>query len=141
MNPFCDARGIIHQTSCSHTSPQNGIAERKHRHLLDVARTHVPKQFWGDVVLTACLLINRVPSSVVHTSPYSLLYPKLSSFLLSPRVFGCVTFVHVLNPGLDNLSSRACKCVFLSYSCTQKGYWCYHPESHRYFVSADITFF
>ena len=122
---FCDAHGIIHQTSCSHTSPQNGVAEQKHCHLLDVARTlmfnmHVPKQFWGDAVLTACLLINRMHSSVVHTSPYSLLYPTTSLFPLSPRIFGCVAFVHVLNPGLDKLSPRARKCVFLGYSRTQK---------------------
>jgi hypothetical protein len=56
---FCADRGIIHQTSCVHTSQQNGVAERKHRHLLDVARTlmfnmHVPKQYWADVVLIAC---------------------------------------------------------------------------------------
>ena len=63
-----------------------------------------------------------MPSSVVHTSPYSLLYPTTSPFPLPPRIFGCVAFVHVLDPGLDKLSPRARKCVFLGYSRTQKGY-------------------
>jgi transposase InsO family protein len=39
MHSFCVDRCIIHQTSCPHTSQQNGVAERKYRHLLDVART------------------------------------------------------------------------------------------------------
>ena len=71
MNSFCADHGIIHQTSCPHTSQQNGVAERKHRHLLDVARTllfhmQVPKHFWGDAVLTAYHLINRMPSFVLN---------------------------------------------------------------------------
>jgi hypothetical protein len=34
MNDMFSDLGIIHQTSCAHTPQQNGIAERKHRHLL-----------------------------------------------------------------------------------------------------------
>ena len=41
---------ILHQTSCVDTSAQNGVAERKNRHLLEIARAllfqmHVPKHF------------------------------------------------------------------------------------------------
>jgi len=40
-------------------------------HLLDVASTimihmHVYKHFWGGALLTACYLINRFPSSILH---------------------------------------------------------------------------
>ena len=57
LNTFCLNQGIIHISSCVYTPQQNGVAERKNRHLLEVARslmlsTHVPKQFWGEVILT-----------------------------------------------------------------------------------------
>ena len=147
MHSFCADHGIIHQASCPHTSQQNGVAEQKHRHLLDVACTllfhmQVPKHFWGDVVLTAYHLINRMPFVILnHNSPFSILYPKGVPFSLTPCVFGCVAFVHVFDPGRDKLSPQTRKCIFLGYSRTQKGFRCYSPESCRYFVSVDVTFF
>ena len=103
---------------------------------------HVPFRFLGDAVLTACYLINRMPSSVLHAQiPHSLLFPDQPLYFLPPRVFGCTCFVHVLTPGQDKLSAKATKCIFLSYSRLQKGYRCYSPQTHRYFLSADVTFF
>ena len=47
FNTFCDAKGILHQLSCPHTLQQNGVAERKHRHLIQCAlallsESHLP---------------------------------------------------------------------------------------------------
>ena len=51
--------GMIHLSSYIGTPQQNGVVERKNRHLLEVTRTlfemRVPKTFWGDVVLTAVI--------------------------------------------------------------------------------------
>ncbi|RVX02515.1 Retrovirus-related Pol polyprotein from transposon RE2 [Vitis vinifera] len=144
---FMSHHGILHQSSCAHTPQQNGVAERKNRHLVETARTlllhsHVPFRFWGDAILTACYLINRMPSSVLHDQiPHSLLFPDQPLYFLPPRVFGCTCFVHILTPGQDKLSAKAMKCLFLGYSRLQKGYRCYSLETHRYFISADVTFF
>ena len=56
-------------------------------------------------------------------------------------ILGCTCFVHILTPGQDKLSAKATKCIFLGYSRLQKGYRCYSPQTHRYFLSADVTFF
>ena len=86
---------ILHQTSCSYNPQQNGIAERKNRHLMEVTwsimfHMSVPKRFWGDAVMTACYLINKTPTRVLKdVSPYKVLN-KTEPFLDHLRVFGCV---------------------------------------------------
>lgn len=67
INSVCDNRGLIHQTSCAHTSQQNRVAEQTHRYLLDVTctllfTTQVPKHFLGVVVLTTWNFITHIPS-------------------------------------------------------------------------------
>ena len=104
LSVFCFENVIIHQTSLSHTSQQNGFAERKHRHILDVARTmmirmHVSKFLWSDAVLNACYLINRMSSSVRNgIILFTCIYPNGSVFFMAPRVFGCTCFVQDLSP-------------------------------------------
>ncbi|RVW99273.1 Retrovirus-related Pol polyprotein from transposon RE2 [Vitis vinifera] len=119
---FMSHHGILHQSSCAHTPQQNGVAERKNRHLVETART---------------LLLH----SQFLFIPHSLLFPDQPLYFLPPRVFGCTCFVHILTPGQDKLSAKAMKCLFLGYSRLQKGYRCYSLETHRYFISADVTFF
>ena len=83
-----------------------------------------------------------MPSFVLHDKiSHSILFPNQPLFCLPPRVFGCVCFVHILTPKQDKLSAKATKCVFLGYSWLQQGYHCYSLDTHRYFVSADVTFF
>lgn len=71
LGEFLAKEGIVHLSSCVDTPQQNGIAKRKNRHLLDVARslmfsTNVPQFLWGEAVLTASYLIHRMPSRVLQ---------------------------------------------------------------------------
>ncbi|XP_071739397.1 uncharacterized protein [Rutidosis leptorrhynchoides] len=87
---------------------ENGIAERKHRHLLNVARSLM---FQGGLPL--------LPSSVLSSKcPYELIYGKCPN-LSHLRIFGCLCFATILN-NHDKFSSRALKCVFFGYSNFQK---------------------
>ena len=80
---------ILYQTSSVDTLSQNGVVERKNRLLLETARAllfqmHVPKNFWADVVFTACFFINRMPSSVLDwATPFQNLFPHKSFIFVS----------------------------------------------------------
>ncbi|XP_040937219.1 uncharacterized protein [Gossypium hirsutum] len=141
---FFESLGIIHQSSCIDTPQQNGIAERKHRHLLEITRalcfqSNVPLKFWGDCILTACYIINRLPSSVLAwRMPFELLYKKSPDFSHF-RVFGCLCFA--VNPhNSDKFSSRSLPSVFLGYSPSKKGYILFCLDSRKFFVSRNVHF-
>jgi transposase InsO family protein len=81
-NEFQDllqSKGIISHHSCPSTPQQNGVAERKNHHLLDMVRTlllesSVPPRFWCEALCTSVYLINRLPSPTLnHVSSLSCL--------------------------------------------------------------------
>ena len=82
--------GIIHQTTYPNTPPQNGVAERKNRHLLEVSRSlmfqmNVPKYLWSEAVLTTTYLINRMPSRILGMESPSELLLGQREFKVPPR--------------------------------------------------------
>ena len=99
MKDYFVASGILFQTSCVGTPQQNGRVERKHKHILNVARSlrfqgGLPIYFWGECVLAAAHLINRTPSSVLlNKTPYEMLFGCTPSFS-DLRIVGCLAFAH-----------------------------------------------
>ncbi|KAM2583718.1 hypothetical protein TB2_044793 [Malus domestica] len=144
LRSFFANSGTVFQHTCPHTPQQNGVVERKHRHLLNVGRAlrfqaNLPLKFWGESLLTATYLINRTPTIVLSKkTPYEMLNTRPSTYM-HLRVFGCLCYATHTSPK-HKFDVRAHKCLFVGYPSGQKGYRLYNLHTHQFFTSRDVVF-
>src|SRR3954471_13077557 len=94
----------------------------------------------GEALLTACYILNRVPSSMVKTSPYEVWKgrrPNIDYF----KVWGCLAYYRVPNPKRTKLGDRAIRSVFVGYAINSKAYRLLDLDSNVITESRDVEFF
>lgn len=140
---YYSENGLLHQTSMVKTPQQNARVERKHCHILEVARAlrfqaHLPIEYWGECVLVATHLINHTPTPILQNkTPIEILSSKPPSYT-HIRVFSCLCYAHVQTS--DKFASRSIKCVFIGYPQGKKGWKILDLETHTIFTSRDVKF-
>ena len=138
--------GIKHYLSRPHTPQQNGLAERKHRHLLELGMSmlfeaRLPHNLWVEALFTANFLSNLLPTSVHdhNTTPFQ----KLNGVALiytALRVFGCACYPYLRPYAHNKFDPKSLLCVFLGYTEKYKGYRCLHPPTGRVYLSRHVLF-
>ncbi|CAH9085646.1 unnamed protein product [Cuscuta epithymum] len=145
LSDYYGRNGILLETSCTDTPQQNGVVERKHRHILEVARalrfqSGLPINFWGECILTAVYIINRLPSPVIfNKSPFEMLLGKVPSYD-HLRVFGCLVYAHD-NKQKDKFSERGSPGIFIGYPHGQKAYKIFDLQKQTVYSSRDVVFY
>ncbi|GKA35209.1 putative ribonuclease H-like domain-containing protein [Tanacetum coccineum] len=131
--------------SVARTPQQNGVAERRNRTLIEVARTmlsdsKLPTTFWAEAVNTACYIQNKVLVVKPHNKTSYELFRGRTPALSFMKPFGC--HVIILNT-LDNLGKFDGKSddgFFVGYSLTSKAFRVYNIKTRKVEENLHIRF-
>jgi len=139
----CEELGLQHNITCPYTPQHNGVAERKNKTIMDMARSMLkekgmPNYFWAEAVICFVYLINKSPTqSVANTTPieaWSGFKPNVQHL----KVFGSITYAHVPKAARSKFNDKAVKTILIGYK--HGGYKLYNPMTKKVIVSRDITF-
>ena len=131
FNNWLAKRGITHETSTADAQWQNGLAERAHRTIMEMAlsmlhHSRMGRRWWAEAINTAVTIINQLPDSTNTTKPPVEAMTGHKPDLSKTKVFGCKCFLLMRKPdSRDKLAPKAYACVFLGYSDSKKAYKLY----------------
>jgi transposase InsO family protein len=145
FSQYLKEHGIQKKYSCSYSPQQNGVVERKNRHITKIAHAmlnekNLPNYFWAEAVATTIYIMNRTPITVVHGMTPEEKFIGKKPDVSHLRVFGYITYVHVLDEKISKLDPKGEKCIFIGYSLEQKGYRCFNLSTWKLQVSRDVVF-
>lgn len=143
---FCQTKGITISYSMPWNPLQNGKAERMNRTLLEKARclwalplldSKLDKSMWGEALMTATYLTNRLGTSVLPKglSPAERWYgfePNLKKI----RIFGSPAYALIHKEDRNKPSGRSKKLFLVVYN----GYRLWNPETKKIEYGRNVIF-
>ena len=123
---FCSQHGIIHQTTAPYSPQQNGVAEHKNKTLKEMMNalllsSGLPQNLWGEAILSANYILNRIPHKKTNKSPYELWKGRRPSYKYL-KVWGCLAKVAVPIPKKVKIGQKTVDCVFIGYANNSSAY-------------------
>ncbi|KAI5333799.1 hypothetical protein L3X38_023931 [Prunus dulcis] len=120
LGVFCEEHGIIHEVTPPYSPQSNGVAERKNRTLMDMVNSMLlssglPENLWGEVMLIACFILNRITLKDNEKTPYEL-WKRRSPNLRILKVWGCLAKVLIPDPKRKKIGPKTIDAVFLGYA-------------------------
>lgn len=142
---FCKNNGIHQQYTARYTPQQNGVAERKNRTIMEMARSmfkakNLPNEYWGAAVKYAVHILNRCPTKSVENMVPEEAWTGRKADVSHIRVFGCVAYAHVPDKLRNKLDHKSEKAIFIGYSNQSKAYHLYNPVTKKVVTSRDVKF-
>jgi hypothetical protein len=79
------------------------------------------KEWWGEDILTACHLLNRVPTKNKEITPFEEWF-KMKVNVSYLHTWGCLAMVNVPINKKYKLGPKTVDCIFLGYAMNIVGY-------------------
>ncbi|CAB75469.1 copia-type reverse transcriptase-like protein [Arabidopsis thaliana] len=142
---YCEDNGIRRQLTVPRSPQQNGVAERKNRTILEMARSmlkskRLPKELWAEAVACAVYLLNRSPTKSVSGKTPQEAWSGRKPGVSHLRVFGSIAHAHVPDEKRNKLDDKSEKYIFIGYDNNSKGYKLYNPDTKKTIISRNIVF-
>ncbi|GKA78709.1 retrovirus-related pol polyprotein from transposon TNT 1-94 [Tanacetum coccineum] len=123
---LCAKHGIRHEFTAPYSPQQNGIAERKNRTLKEMVTamlisSGMSQDMWGEAILTATYLLNKIPRKEKEETPYELWMGRKPSYQYL-RVWGCLAKVAVPTPKAQKIGPKSVDCIFIGYAKNSTAY-------------------
>ena len=125
-----------------HNPQQNGVAERKNRKIMGVARMMLhdqglPIHLWVEAWNTAVYVQNRCPRRVLGMSTPEEAFSGKKPNISHLKFFGSPVYIHVTKDARKKLEPTADVGIFLGYTDTPHNYRVYFPDccATRYQIS------
>lgn len=141
---FMYGMGIKLQYTAPYSPQQNGVAERKNRSLIEMARcmltdADLPKYLWAEAVNTANYIQNRTLTKGAEQIPYHLWNDEKPN-AVKFEIFGTKCYVHVPTEKRRKLDNTAREMFFIGYEDGSKAYRLYDAVNRKLVVSRDVRF-
>ena len=137
-------KSIVHELSAPYTPQQNCLSERENRSLTETGKRFLFEakmnlKYWGEAIMTANYLLNRLPTRCHDKTPFEMLYgDKLK--LGHIKTFGCTSFMLIPKQNRKKLDEKSLKLKLVGYCETSKAYRLLDIETDRIYISRDVRF-
>ena len=137
--------GIVVEFTTAYTPEQNGVAEQLNRTLMQMVSamqmwSGLPRSFWGDAVLTANYLKNRLPSKRQGMkTPYEMWCQKKPE-IGHIRTYGCLVHVHIPSETRAKMDKVSHQGILVGFQSSRQ-YKVYNPDTKTVGVHTSVKFF
>lgn len=143
---FLKNEGITHQLSVEYTPQQNGVAERKNRTLVEMARCimlqgNLPQSLWAEAINTATYLRNRCATKTLNGKTPFEAWTERKPYVGFFRIIGSKAIVLDKARKRGKFYPKGDEYVLVGYSQESKAYRLWKPGTKTVVKARDVRFF